>query len=146
MKRMLKLIPAVAVVLMLGAGAAFAATISGTSKGDTLNGSKGPDTMSGRAGNDTIRGFSGKDTIRGGIGNDTIEGGLQQDKIYGGPGVDVIDGDHGADFINVAGDGRADSVSCGVGVDTAIVDAADVGSQSQEDFIRLSSCENVTIR
>ncbi len=146
MKRMLKLIPAVAVVLMLGAGAAFAATISGTSGNDTLKGTNSADLMRGRGGHDTISGFYGGDTIYGGEGNDVIKGGHSADKIYGGSGRDTIDGGPGKDFINVAGDGRADSVSCGTSNDTAIVDAADVGSQSFEDFVRLSSCENVQVR
>lgn len=146
MKRLLKLVAVTAIVLALAASVAFAATVLGTPGRDTLRGSNGADFMKGRGGADIIYGRYGNDTIYGGDGNDVIKGGYNADKIYGGPGKDTIDSESGPDFVNVAGDGRVDSVSCGVGVDTAVVDAADVGSQSFEDFVRLSSCENVTVR
>jgi hypothetical protein len=84
--------------------------------------------------------------VYGNTDNDNINGGFDADRIFGGPGRDIVDAEQGNDYVNVA-DGRFDSVSRGVGkYDTAIVDDADLAEQSFEDFVRLSSCENVSIR
>ncbi|MBI5103547.1 MAG: hypothetical protein HZB46_00900 [Solirubrobacterales bacterium] len=79
------------------------------------------DTINGGAGNDTIRGYSGDDKITGGPGQDTIFGDTQGQtcmflscSTY--IGNDVID----------ARDGERDSIDCGLGTDTALVDAIDV--------------------
>jgi len=66
--------------------------------------------------------------------------------MHGGPGADVIDGGPGGDFVNVAGDTKRDSVSCGTAKDTAVIDRADLLRESFEDFVRRTSYENVIVR
>ncbi len=121
----------------------------------TLVGSDGPDdfeiawnayeqtmesTLLGHGGDDKLVGNTFRETIDGGAGDDVLEGGFNDDVITGGPGRDRINGDDtspqcglisgqcvvpfGADTIN-ARDGEADVIDCGVGEDTAVVDAAD---------------------
>lgn len=102
--------------------------------------------MYGGTGSDTLGGGYGNDRIYGQDGNDTIRGGSAPDTIDGGPGRDIIDAENGNDVIRAA-DGDFDSISCGPGQsDTAFVDDADLSRQSFEDFVRLTSCENVTAR
>src|SRR3712207_9379938 len=74
---------------------------------------------------DTMRGESGRDRISGDSGNDTINGGPFGDRIFGGAGRDDVTGENGADHIDIS-DGVQDSVSCGNGNDTVIVDQADL--------------------
>jgi Ca2+-binding RTX toxin-like protein len=100
---------------------------------------QGPATVQGRGGADVLLAGVGRQTLDGGAGDDTIEGGFGNDVLTGGPGRDVIAADftgsqcgwlqsctfpHGNDTVN-ARDGEADSIDCGVGEDTAIVDAID---------------------
>jgi Ca2+-binding RTX toxin-like protein len=80
--------------------------------GDTQNGSA---TVTGNAGSNDVGGGDGADTIDGGAGNDRLSG-------YGGN-----------DTLN-ARDGFADNVSCGAGVDTAVVDTLDSVSDSCENI------------
>lgn len=172
MRKTTMLLATVGAMVLLVTGIALAATTInckggtcvGTNNEDRMRGTGGIDRMSGRGGNDvmsgsynadvmyggegldTINGDYGADKISGNAGNDDLSGGPVGDRIYGGPGTDVVEGNAGNDFINVAGDDVKDSVSCGIGDDTAVVDAADLGRQSFEDFVRLSSCEDVTVR
>ncbi len=164
MRRMTMAIAVAVVSLLLTAGMALAAMINGTDGPDTLKGTNSADTMRGYGGQDTMYGRIGSDNMYGGSqrdtiygdygddkiygngGNDVIHGGSDGDRIFGGSGKDVIDGELGSDYINVA-DGQFDSVSCGVGTnDRAVVDETDLSGQSFEDFVRLSSCENVKVR
>lgn len=170
MKKTTVLLAAMGALVLLTAGAALAATVDcdggrcvGTRNEDTLRGTGGVDKMFGFAGNDrisgsysgdfvyggsgidTIRGDYGADTIYGQDGNDELSGGPVGDRIFAGPGYDVVDGGVGPDRVSAA-DGMLDSVSCGSGNDTAVVDRADLSRQSFEDFVRLSSCENVEVR
>lgn len=108
----------------------------------------GPSTINGNGGDDQLTGMDYDDTLHGGAGNDRIEGGIGHDTITGGPGKDTLfgegDGNYcgiyeckipfGNDTIN-ARDGEADQVDCGVGTDTAIVDALDT----------VANCEKVDI-
>lgn len=118
MKKITVLIATAGTLLVLLSGVALAATINGTAGNDTLRGTNSADVLHGRGGADTISGIYGKD------------------RVYG---------DSGNDLVYVA-DGSLDSVSCGLGTDTAFVDAADLSRQSFEDFVRLSGCENVSVR
>ncbi len=161
MRKITMLLATVGAMLLLVSGVALAAQIAckggtctgtdqkdritGTAGRDTINAKNGSDTVFGRAGADIVRGGFGADTIHGQGGNDTLSGGPNTDRIIGGPGQDTIDGNNGNDTIN-ANDGQLDSVSCGTGNDTAVVDQPDLKRQSFEDFVRLSSCENVTVR
>jgi hypothetical protein len=100
---------------------------------------QGPASVEGRGGNDVLLAGVGRQTLDGGAGDDQIEGGFGDDTLTGGPGRDTIAADftgsqcgwlqsctipHGNDTVN-ARDGEADSIDCGVGEDTAIVDAID---------------------
>jgi len=156
------------VMLLLLAGAALARNIScsdnpcvGTNRSDTMRGTNGRDTMAGRGGNDEMfgggnsdtmrggggadimRGESGRDRMNGDSGNDTINGGPFGDRIVAGTGRDFVVGENGNDHIDIR-DGVQDSVRCGNGDnDTVVVDTADVIGITPEDFLALTSCENV---
>jgi hypothetical protein len=107
---------------------------------------EGNSTLIGNGGNDKLIAGDYQDALDGGPGNDVLTGGLGNDTITGGPGQDTISGDatastcglysckipFGNDTIN-ARDGEPDQIDCGVGQDTAIVDAIDV----------VASCETV---
>lgn len=100
--------------------------------------SESADTVYGLGGDDLIDGANGNDVLDGGAGNDTIYGGGNDDTITGGPGVDSLSGEGSASglYVSIAGndridarDGNPESLNCGPGADTAIVDAADVVPQ-----------------
>ena len=103
--------------------------------------SGGASRLVGRGGDDKLRGGNNEETIDGGPGADRLEGGFGHDTITGGPGRDTIYGDktgsncglfescdapYGNDTI-LAADGEAESymISCGVGLERAVVDALD---------------------
>ncbi len=88
-----------------------------------------PNTIRGGGGDDRLEGGGGNDTLDGGDGNDTLTGGAFNDTLIGGPGTDAFDGDGdtlypGNDRIE-ARDGVAESINCGIGADTAIIDTTD---------------------
>ena len=164
MRRAIALFAVAGATLMLMAGVALADTFTGDGGNDRLVGTDSSDKMYGRGGNDiiagkrgsdlmrggsgpdTLRGSYGKDRMYGGVGNETIYGGHYRDRIIGGPGKEWINADNGNDFVDVA-DGQVDSVSCGLGDDTIVVDAADVGRRTSfEDFVRQTSCEHLRTR
>jgi Ca2+-binding RTX toxin-like protein len=108
-------------------------TISGEADDDEVFAGPGPDVVHGNDGNDRLFGQEGDDqlfgdqlddVIEGEGGNDTIDGNTGNDTIKGGSGADSLKGTAGNDTIDAA-DGEADSVDCGSGTDTAIVDAID---------------------
>jgi hypothetical protein len=82
--------------------------VNGNAKANRLTGTARAERIDGKGGNDRIDGRGGKDTLIGGTGNDTI----------------------------MAADGIAETVSCGPGRDTAVVDRSD----------KVSGCEKVTRR
>lgn len=88
----------------------------------------------------------GRDRIVGQSDNDTIYGAPDKDRLFGGPGLDTVKGNRGGDRIVVAGDGQTDSVDCGTGRDTAVVDQADLNGATVIEFFRLTSCEEVIVR
>jgi Ca2+-binding RTX toxin-like protein len=150
MRRAVILLTVVGAVLVLAGGVALAATIQcdggtcrGTNKGDTIHGTGGFDRIYGRDGQDEIYGKTGGDELYGGDLGDRIDGGYGWDEIRGGGGRDWIDAHNGNDHVDVA-DGRLDSVSCGIGTDTVVVDAVDLSAEaSVEDFTRATSCEHI---
>lgn len=111
-----------------------------------FNTASGPTKLVGNGGDDKLTAFDYGDVVEGGAGNDTLAGGYGDDTVTGGPGRDQIHGDapssacnyiqcrlpFGNDTIH-AQDGEVDSIDCGIGTDTAYVDASDV----------VSGCENV---
>jgi glucose/arabinose dehydrogenase len=106
-----------------GGGTPQGKTLTGTARADRLVGTPYADVLNGMGGNDTLLGGKGNDILRGGAGNDLLVGGLGHDSLYGGPGNDVLE----------ARDGQRDTVSCGLGRDTAFVDKLD----------RVTGCEVV---
>jgi Ca2+-binding RTX toxin-like protein len=110
---------------------------------EVLNVTDGASSLAGLGGNDVLKGGDSPDAIDGGAGDDDLNGGNGNDTITGGPGKDTIMGDAVAGQCSVVGyfgsckspwgndtinarDGEVDSVDCGPGADTAVVDAADV--------------------
>lgn len=146
MRRMGLFLPVMIVAIVLMSGTALAVSIiEGTAGDDNLEGTRFSDRMIGKNGDDDIRGRGGRDEMRGDRGQDTMHGGYEPDRMFGGTGRDYIEGGNGNDTIRIA-DGVKDSIDCGLGRDTAIVDDADIAQATVEEFFRLSSCENVIVR
>jgi Ca2+-binding RTX toxin-like protein len=115
----------------------------GTDGGEEIKvinpGNEGPSSLAGRGGDDVLVAEDFDDAVDGGAGNDVVEGGHGNDTVTGGPGRDTIYGDAtsshcswysckipwGNDTVQ-ARDGEVDNIDCGIGTDTAIVDANDV--------------------
>jgi hypothetical protein len=96
---------------------------------EILSDDRVPNSISGGGGDDRLLGGGGNDRIDGGDGNDTLVGGAFDDTLIGGPGADSMDGDGdtlypGNDRIE-ARDGIPESINCGIGADTAIIDSTD---------------------
>ena len=81
------------------------------------------ENLTGAAEADTFTGSAAANVLTGGQGNDTLDGAGGADTVLGGEGDDTIS----------ARDGVADTIDCGVGDDTATVDALDT----------VSGCETV---
>lgn len=171
MRRVTLLLSVMTIMLLLAGAVASAANVNcnggpcrGTNTGDRLEGSDIHDKMLGRAGNDRLHGQwrgdlmygqNGADTMIGGFGkdkivgqddNDRIYGGPDDDRLFGGDDIDTVNGNRGRDRIVVAGDGQTDSIDCGTGRDTAVVDQADLNGATVIEFFRLTSCEEVIVR
>ena len=109
------------------------ATVAGSEAADDIFVDANTSTIDGRGGNDRLVAYDGHDRIAGGAGNDYLEGGFGNDVLDGGPGIDQFNGDRtetnviaiGNDEIR-ARDGAAEQIGCGIGADTATVDAGDV--------------------
>jgi Ca2+-binding RTX toxin-like protein len=110
---------ALALLALLSATPASAATIRGSSGADVLRGTNAPDTIAGLAGNDRLYGLRGNDLLVGGTGSDVLEGGA------------------GNDVIRARDDAR-DTVRCGLGRDKALVDSQDKVLPSCEVVLRLA--------
>jgi Ca2+-binding RTX toxin-like protein len=119
-------------------------TLSGSAGDDELtvwaNIDEGNSTLLGNGGNDKLTAGDYQDNLDGGPGNDVLNAGFGNDTLTGGPGQDTIFADatsascgwysytckipFGNDIV-YARDGEADTIDCGVGEDTAYVDAID---------------------
>jgi Ca2+-binding RTX toxin-like protein len=133
----------VALVLVVAAGVAFAAvltgnqnanTILGTSADDDITGAAGNDTLRGRVGNDTMFGDSGDDDMKGNMGTDNLQGGTGQNTVDGGAGdgdiINVVDGD--SDDFPIGGDGNDDTcIVDGVPQQEAAADSCEIVIQTQ---------------
>ena len=115
-------------------------------------GGDGNDTLLGSPRRDRIGAGSGNDLLRAGRGRDDLIVQDGRDRAYGGPGEDLIEnvtdvgglppddaGDlivagSGPDRVLTRGNGRADTIRCGSGVDSATVDTVD----------RRRNCERVS--
>ena len=119
------------------------ATVVGSDAADDFFVEANTSTIRGMGGNDHLVAYDGHDTVEGGDGDDYLEGGFGNDVLDGGPGVDQFMGDRtesnviaiGNDTIR-ARDGVAEQVNCGIGADTAQVDASDVVDPSCESVDR----------
>ena len=119
------------------------ATVVGSEAADDIFVEGYGSTIKGMGGNDRLVAYDGHDTIEGGDGDDYLEGGFGNDVLDGGPGVDQFMGDRtetdviaiGNDQIR-ARDGATEQVNCGIGSDTAQVDASDVVDSSCESVDR----------
>ncbi len=139
MGRMAKMSVVMMLMVALSAGAAFAATKSGTNAGEALYGTPQADTIYAYGGADLVYAYGGKDLLYGGNeagwgdkilggtandrllghkghdalygerGNDSVYGGYGDDRVVGGYGNDTLDGGPGADQIN-AQDGQKDTI------------------------------------
>jgi hypothetical protein len=126
-------------MVVVGSGAALAATVNGTNAGEVLRGTDRADTIHGYGGADLVYGKGGGDTVWGGNelgkgdkvlgstgsdrlvgqqghdalygegGNDRLEGQDGDDLVVGGTGGDTLYGGPGADEVN-ARDGRRDVI------------------------------------
>ena len=120
-------------------GPARADTIHGLGGNDALHGLAGDDLLYGDGGNDGLYGGAGDDTVRGGTGDDRAEerkvfGGSGDDTLYGDAGDDALYGGPGNDRLHSMGDGGADYVDCGAGIDT-------VKKGSGQSLDRFVGCE-----
>ena len=125
--RGIKLAAASLAMVVVGSGAALAATIPGTNAGEVLRGTDRADTIHGYGGADLIYGYGGGDTVwggnesgfgdkaLGGTGGDRLVGQQGDDALYGQGGADRLEGQYGADLI-VGGKG-GDTLSGGPGAD-----------------------------
>ena len=105
---------------------------------DTIYGSTNPDEIDGGAGDDMLYGLDDEDNLDGGDGADLLVGGAGDDGLTGGPGTDRYFGDElratsewGNDVL-IAVDGGPETMSCGEGVDSAVVDADDAADANCE--------------
>jgi Ca2+-binding RTX toxin-like protein len=115
MRRVMKVLAAMAVMVTLFAGVAYAATIEGTSQGDILLDSQLNDTIFGRGSGDEIR----ADAFGTG-GEGLLICGTEPCDF--GPDTDVARGNAGGDFINVNDGDTLDTANGGDGNDTCIGD------------------------
>lgn len=99
--------------------------LNGTNAGQTLTGTPFGDLLLGNGGNDLLRGLGGSDCLEGGAGNDTLVGGAGNDKLYGDRGRNRYDAGAGSDFVHAV-NGVRETIKCGPGNDTALVDRVDV--------------------
>ena len=93
-KRMAVLVAVVGLMMMVFAGAAFAATKVGDAGPNRLVGTAENDVLKGRAGADTLIGRGDSDLLVGGRGNDQINaresGRAEDDRVDCGPGRDTV--------------------------------------------------------
>ena len=143
MRRILLLLALVAVGVLVAGGIALAATVDcasvigfcvGTNEDDRMIGTDFPDQMAGLAGDDKLVGRDGGDELVGNEGSDTLVGGRGEDGIFvGEPSLgdrDTIRAGADNDRIE-ATDGKADTINCGSGFDTAFVDNEPGGVQDR---------------
>ena len=112
----------------------------GTMGNDKILGKGGGDRLFGSGGNDTIDAGSGNDFVQGDIADDIINGNSGNDTVQGGPGNDQVNGDDGNDlvvgsFANSSmsiKDLAVDTLTCGIGNDTAFINISDNDTASAD--------------
>ena len=107
-------------------GNSYSNGFSGGEGDDTANGAGGDDNMVGGPGNDRLNGGDGQDVLGGESGNDTLDGGAGVDRFWGDSIGAGIRGycDTGQDEIH-ARDGAQETINCGPGTDSAVIDNSD---------------------
>jgi len=115
--------------------------VDGGAGNDTIYGSTNADDIDGGPGDDRLYGLEDVDDIDGGDGADLIVGGSGDDGLVGGNGIDRVYGDElnptaawGTDLLTVVDFGPPDALSCGEGVDAAVVDVNDTPDASCENL------------
>jgi Ca2+-binding RTX toxin-like protein len=107
MRRTDSFLSSVVLAVLLAAGVALAATVTGTADDEELVGTGYADTISARGGDDSARGLRGADEISGGNGEDVLRGGdddlLRSEDIFSQSGAfrDVVDCGPGDDRARV---------------------------------------------
>jgi Ca2+-binding RTX toxin-like protein len=128
MERVVKIFLVAALVVVLSAGAALAASpIIGTDADEQIAGTKKPEKIRGLGGEDEITDGLGKDLVYGGDGADNLigyGGDTSVDRFYGGTGKDTVQ----SRDVPAA----KDRVRCGPGFDRVYADRADVVSEDCE--------------
>lgn len=98
--------------------------IFGNGGGDRLFGSGGNDTMDAGSGNDFVQGDIANDIINGNSGNDTVQGGAGTDQVNGDDGNDLVVGSFANSSMSIK-DLAVDTLTCGIGNDTAFINISD---------------------
>lgn len=99
---------------------------------DRVSGKDGDDRLGGGPGLDTLAGGRGADVLTDHLGDGLLYGQGGPDRIYAGSGRFRIDAGSEGDYVS-ARNGRADTIDCGLGHDSARVDGVD----------RVVGCERV---
>jgi Ca2+-binding RTX toxin-like protein len=115
----------VALVLVVAAGVAFAAVLTGDQNDNTIFGTSAIDDITGAAGSDTLVGRTGGDVMYGDSGDDGVRGNMDSDYVDGGRGSDTVNGGDGnGDVVNVVDGTSLDTAIGGPGTsDICIIDA-----------------------
>ncbi|WP_309233804.1 hypothetical protein [Conexibacter sp. W3-3-2] len=101
-----------------------------------------PNTVGNQGEGDTI---TNTEAVVGGTAADTLTGTPEADDIAGGAGADTIATLGGDDVVRTR-DNVKDTISCGGGTDTALIDAADNDSAANTTaFSTASGCETATL-
>ena len=117
--RGIKVVAASVAMVVVGSGAALAATIPGTPQGEALYGTPEVDKMYGYGGADLIYGYGGSDTVWAGnefVSGDKVLGGAASDRLIGQQGDDALYGEGGNDRLD--GQRNDDLLVGGAGEDT----------------------------
>lgn len=100
--------------------------LTGNQGNDVIAGGDDTDKAFGGPGEDRVRGGDGNDHVAGVGGDDVIDGDAGNDRVFGGEGEDDLEGGDGDDRFgtierNSLGgrlDSNADTVACGLGIDS----------------------------
>src|SRR3954471_20818126 len=122
-------------------GNSYSNGFAGGEGDDTANGGGGDDNLVGGPGNDRLTGGDGQDILGGESGNDTLDGGPGVDRFWGDSIGACIPGycDTGQDEIH-ARDGSQETINCGPGTDSAVIDNSDIVVQTAGET---DQCESV---
>jgi Ca2+-binding RTX toxin-like protein len=116
--------------------------VHGNRGDDTVNGEGGNDRVWGGVGNDKVTGGDGNDVLRGRPGDDSLDGGAGNDRTWPGGGTDTQYGGEGDDVLHaLARDHKVDTLDCGPGNDTAVLNA----DETSDTTVNCETIRKVTI-